>query len=322
MNLKHILVVTLVLCLLLPACMAPLSNVVFTTQVDPAGKPLNSSSTFTIDTPLIYCSVAVEGLPAPSQVKAEWLYFDGTTGKTLKEQSLTVAGASYLAFSIDSPAAGWQQGQYAVRLYLNGSQKSENAFYIRTDPAVALPDIREFQATPPGVTLGQMLTLSWNISGASRVVITPDVGPVSAGGSKLVSPKSDTTYTINAINSGGQSSKAISVTVATQSLNRADLAITDIFRQASIIYYKVRNNGSVASLGCNAGLYYSQSQLGISYIPPLLPGEERTLYFGTYNWSYIYDTPATVCADIDNQNNDKNPSDNCLIRIVPAYRGF
>ena len=165
-------------------------------------------------------------------------------------------------------------------MYLNGSQKSENAFTIRTDPAVALPEIREFQATPNGVTLGQMLTLSWNVSGASRVVITPDIGVVSAGGSKLVSPKSDTTYTINAINSGGQSTRTISVTVATPSLNSADLAVTDIFREASMIYYKVRNNGSVASLGCNAGLYYGQSQLGISYIPPLLPGEERTLYFG------------------------------------------
>jgi hypothetical protein len=264
----------------------------------------------------------VEGLPAPSQVKAQWINYNTAAGKILKEESLTVAGASYLAFSIDSPPAGWQQGQYAVRLYLNGSQQSEKTFSITTQPGIALPEIHDFQATPSGITLGQSLTLSWNVSGASRAVITPDIGPVSAGGSKLVSPKSDTTYTINAINSGGQSSRAISVTVATPSLNSADLAVTDIFREASMIYYKVRNNGSGASRGCNAGLYYGQSQLGISYIPPLLPGEERTLYFGTYNWSYIWDTPATVCADIDNQNNDKNPSDNCLIRIIPAYRGF
>ena len=104
-------------------------------------------------------------------------------------------------------------------------------------------------------------------------------------------------------------------------LNSADLAVLDIFREAGMVYYKVRNNGSGASKGCNAGLYLGQTQLGISYIPTLLPGEQRTLYFGTYNWSYFYDTPATVCADIDNQNNEKNTGDNCLIRILPGVRG-
>lgn len=300
--------------------MAQLSNATFGTQVDPAGKPLNSASTFTIDTPLIYCSVVVDGLPAPSQVKVEWLYFDGTTWKSLKEESLTVAGASYLAFSINCPDAGWQQGDYSVKLYLNGSQKSQKSFSIKQEQGVALPVIHDFQATPATVTLGQPLTLSWNVSGASRVVITPDVGEVPAGGAKLVHLQKDTTYTLNAVNSGGQSSQSISVTASTPSLNSPDLAVTDIFREASIIYYKVRNNGYGASKGCNAALYYGQSQLGISYIPPLLPGEERTLYFGTYNWSYVYDTLATVCADVDNQNNDKNPADNCLIKIISAYK--
>jgi hypothetical protein len=264
--------------------------------------------------------VAVEGLPAPSQVKAEWLYYDGAAWKSLQEESSTVAGSSYLAFSINSPAAGWQQGDYSVRLYLNGQQKSEKSFSIRFAPGITLPEIRDFQATPAKVTLGQQFTLTWNVSGASRVIITPDIGAVSAGGNKLVSPKADITYTLNAINSGGSTSKSVAVTVESPSISGIDLVVVDIFREASMIYYKVRNNGDNASRGCNAGLYLGPTQLGTSYIPPLLPGEQRTLYFGTYNWNYVYDTPATVCADIDNQNHEKNTGDNCLIRIIPTYR--
>ena len=164
-------------------------NIVLATQVDPAGKPLNSSSTFTIDTPAIICSVGVDGLPAPSQVKAEWLYYDLSAWKSLKEESATVAGSSYLAFSINAPAAGWQQGDYSVRLYLNGQQKSEKGFSIRLEQGTALPEIRNFQATPANVTLGQQVTLTWNVSGASRVVIAPEIGSVETGGSKMVSPR-------------------------------------------------------------------------------------------------------------------------------------
>ncbi len=306
--------------LLLSGCLLPLSNIVLATQVDPAGKPLNSSSTFTVDTPFIICSVVVEGLPAPSQVKAEWLYYDGATWSKLKEESATVAGSSYLVFSINAPVSGWQQGDYSIRLYLNGQQKSEKGFSIRLEQGTTLPEIRDFQATPSSVTMGQQFTLSWNVSGASRVIITPDLGTVAAGGNKLVSPKADTTYTLNAINSGGTTSKSVTVTVRQPALSSADLAILDIFREVGIIYYKVRNNGMGASKGCNAGLYLGQTQLGISYIPPLLPGEQRTLYFGTYNWSYYYDTPATVCPDIDNQNNEKNAGGNCLIRMIPGTR--
>jgi hypothetical protein len=321
-NLKYLLVASLILVLLLSGCIPPLSNIVLATQVDPAGKPLNSSSTFTIDTPLIICSVVVEGLPAPSQVKAEWLYYDGAKWSPLKEESATVAGSSYLAFSINSPAAGWQPGDYSVRLHLNGQQISERGFSIRLQQGTTIPEIRDFQATPANVTMGQQLTLTWNVSGASRVVIVPEIGAVEAGGNKLVSPRDNTKYTLSAINSGGSTSKSVSVTVSQPVLNSADLAVLDIFREAGIVYYKVRNNGSGTSKGCNAGLYLGQTPLGISYIPPLLPGEQRTLYFGTYNWSFFYDTPATVCADIDNQNNEKNTGDNCLIRSVPGVRGF
>jgi len=307
---------------LLVSCISPLSNVVFTTQTDAAGKPLNSSTTFTIDTPGIICSVSVEGLPPPSQVKAEWLYYDLSSWKPLKEETLTVAGVYFLAFHIDSPASGWQPGEYMVRLSLNGNLKSERGFSIRLDQATALPEIGDFQATPSNLTLGQQLSLSWNVTGASRVVISPDIGAVAPGGSRAVAPAADTRYTINAINSGGVTSRSVDVKVTQPSLNTSDLLVLDIFREASMIYYRVLNNGSGTSKGCNAGLFMGQTPLGTGYIPPLLPGERRTLYFGTYSWSFFYDTPATVCVDIDNQNNESNSGNNCLIKIIPGVRGF
>jgi hypothetical protein len=307
---------------ILAGCIPPLSNVVFATQADVSGKPLNSSSTFTIDTPVIICSVGTDGLPPPSQVRVEWLYNDLSGWKPLKEETLTVAGAYFLAFRIDSPAAGWQPGEYMARLSLDGNLKSERGFAIRLDPSVTIPEIHDFQATPSNLTLGQQVSLSWNVTGASRVVISPDVGAVPAGGTKFVTPSTDTRYTINAVNSGGVASRSLDVKVAQPSLNTPDLAVEDIFREASMIYYKVVNDGSVSSKGCNAGLYMGPTPLGTSYIPPLLPGERRTLYFGTFSWTFFYDTPATVCADVDKQNNENNSGNNCLSKIIPGVRGF
>jgi hypothetical protein len=300
------------------SCASAIQNIVLTTQVDSTGKALNSSTVFSVDTPRILCSVSTAGLPATAVVQARWLFNDGVSWKTLKEEFFPVAGASYIIFALNAPTTGWQQGNYTIRLLLDGKASAEGQFSVKIDESVSLPLINNFSATPGTVTLGQPLTLNWNVGGATRVSISPDIGSVEAGGSLTVTPRADTTYTITALSSGGPSSKSVSVQVPPPVTETADLAVIGIFREASMVYYTVRNNGNAVSKPSSASLYVGMNVMGSGYIPPMARGEQKTLVFGTFSWSYVYDTPATVCIDTQNENGPSNGEDKCLTRVLPG----
>lgn len=302
------------------ACAPAIQDAVLTTQVDSSGKPLNSSTVFSVDTPRILCSVSTAGLPATAEVSAKWLFTESASWKTLKEASFAAAGAAYLVFAVNAPDGGWQQGSYAVRLLLDGKQVSEKPFTIKTDENAPLPVINNLSATPGTVTQGQPLTLSWNVSGATRVSISPDIGSVEAGGSRAVTPRADTTYTLSALNSGGPSAMSVSIKVLPAVTETADLAVVDVFREATMIYYTVRNNGTAISRPSNANLYVGMNTVASGYIPPVAPGEQKTLVFGTFNWSYGYTTPATVCVDTQNENGASNAADKCLTKALAGVR--
>ncbi len=312
-----------IVCLLIitaASCAPAMQSTALTTQVDSAGRPLNSSTVFSVDTPRILCSVGTAGLPASSTVQAKWLFNDGTSWNTIREEAFPAASADYIVFAMNAPAAGWQQGSYAVRLLLDGKVSAEKQFSIKIDENAALPVINNFSATPGMVTLGQPLTLSWNVSGASRVSISPDVGSVDAGGSRSVMPKADITYTLTALSSGGPSSKSVAAQVLPPVTETADLAVVDVFREASMVYYTVRNNGTAVSKPSSANLYVGMNVVGSGYIPPIAQGEQKTLVFGTFNWSYQYATPATVCIDTQNENGASNAEYKCLTKALAVAR--
>jgi len=304
------------------ACGQAIQNIVLTTQVDSTGKALNSSTVFSVDTPRILCSVSTAGLPATATLQARWLYNDGTAGKMLKEESFPAVSAAYIVFAMNAPDSGWQQGNYTIRLLLNGKASAEGQFSVKIDESASLPLIKNFSATPGTVTLGQPLTLNWNVGGATRVSISPDIGSVEAGGSRTVTPRADTTYTITALSSAGPSSKSVSVQALPPVTEAADLAVIGIFREASMVYYTVRNNGNAVSKPSSASLYVGMNVMGSGYIPPMARGEQKTLVFGTFSWSYVYDTPATVCIDTQNENGPSNGEDKCLTRVLPGARVF
>jgi hypothetical protein len=322
--LRNIIKLSLALFLLfasLAACSTQ-PTVVFTTQVDADGRPLNSATLFSVDTPRIICSVGTAGLPVTGELSAAWLYNSDGRWKTLKEESLAVAGGPYLVFPANAPDTGWVPGKYNVDLLLNGKKVSSAGFSVQATKDVPLPDINNFSAVPGSITAGQSLTLSWNVKDASIIDIKPGIGSVPAGGSRLVSPAADTTYTLIALNSGGPSSKSISVTVLPFETRRASLAVVNIFREASMVYYTVRNVGDAVSKPSSAELYVGNNVASTGYIPPMAPGETRTLSFGSFSWSYIYDTAATVCADTKSENGPSGSTDNCLTRILPGARAF
>ena len=70
-------------------------------------------------------------------------------------------------------------------------------------PTGPSPVINNFTANPSTISAGQPTTLTWNVTGASYFVISPQVGALR-GNSIIVSPTVTTTYTLYGINTGGQ----------------------------------------------------------------------------------------------------------------------
>jgi len=308
--------------LLTAAACAAQPAMVFTTQVDSGGRPLNSATAFTVDTPRILCSVSTAGLPVSGELSAKWLYNSGGQWKTIKEESLAVAGGAYLVFPAGPPDTGWVPGDYTVSLYLNGKDLSSAGFTVQPAPGVPLPNINNFSAVPGTITAGQSLTLSWNVQDATSIEIKPGIGSVQAGGSRLVSPTADTTYTLTALNSGGPSSMSVSVTVLPLETRHAVLTVVNLFREGPMVYYTVMNGGDAVSKPSSSAIYVGNNAAATGYVPPMAPGETKTLTFGTLTWSYQMDTAATACVDTRGENGPPGSTDSCMTRVLPAARPF
>jgi hypothetical protein len=79
-------------------------------------------------------------------------------------------------------------------------------------PAGNAPTITQFTASANSVSSGSPTTLSWQVSGASYVIVAPAVGAVR-GTSVSVSPSANTTYTLYAANAFGQTTSSVSINV-------------------------------------------------------------------------------------------------------------
>lgn len=79
-------------------------------------------------------------------------------------------------------------------------------------PTGPSPVINSFTANPSTISAGQSATLSWNVTGVSYFVISPQVGALR-GNSTVVSPTVTTTYTLYGTNQFGKSTARIKVTV-------------------------------------------------------------------------------------------------------------
>jgi len=93
-----------------------------------------------------------------------------------------------------------------------------NYNYYLTNPVQQQPDyaptISSFTANPNYVQPGQSATLSWIVSNATTVTVSPYVGSVDISSSSVVTPATTTTYTLTATNSVGTVTASTTVTVA------------------------------------------------------------------------------------------------------------
>jgi hypothetical protein len=75
----------------------------------------------------------------------------------------------------------------------------------------AAPLITSFTASANSISPGTKVTLSWQVSGASYVIVSPDAGAVR-GTSVTVAPSLSTTYTLYATNAFGRTTATVSIT--------------------------------------------------------------------------------------------------------------
>jgi hypothetical protein len=94
-------------------------------------------------------------------------------------------------------------------------------------PSAGFPSINSFTASHVSILVGGSSTLSWNVSGASQVVIT-GIGPVSSVGSVAVSPGATTNYTLTATSPGG-SWVTQTITVAVHTLLLPPLTLAPVY---------------------------------------------------------------------------------------------
>jgi len=81
----------------------------------------------------------------------------------------------------------------------------------------AAPVIVDFSCSPAEISAGESATLSWVVTGATRISIGGGVGMVEGVGTKEVSPSKTTTYKLVAINSGVVVNSSVVVTVGAAS---------------------------------------------------------------------------------------------------------
>jgi hypothetical protein len=79
-------------------------------------------------------------------------------------------------------------------------------------PTGASPKITSFSASATSVSSGTPVTLSWQVTGASYMVVSPQLGAVR-GSSASVAPTQSTTYTLYAANAFGQTIATAAVSV-------------------------------------------------------------------------------------------------------------
>ena len=79
-------------------------------------------------------------------------------------------------------------------------------------PSGANPVISSFTASGQSVSAGTPVTLSWTVTGAGYLIVSPDIGAVR-GTSVIVTPTQSTTYTLYATNAFGRTTATINITV-------------------------------------------------------------------------------------------------------------
>ena len=307
-----------------------ISEVTLTTGFVSDYRPADTTVTFYIDNPQICCSARVSGAVPGTKVKASWTFIQGGMSReaepVISEETAACEEDCYVGFKLPAPDDGFINGDYRVDLSVGSITKSSGAFTIMKDPSVPIPQIISFTADPPRITAGQATLLKWKVTGATRVDIQPAPGTAAAEGSQAVNPAVDTTYKLYAVNRGGCSYSALTVSVAPLIKEKADLQLIEFWSSGNVLSYRVKNNGNLASCPSMTYLYKNDLLESKDYVAPLLPGEERAEALQQYHFSPRFNATSgsggseattdavniRICVNADAACIESDETNNCL----------
>jgi hypothetical protein len=259
------------------------------TGLNAALQPEVAASSFFIDSPQICCSASLARAHKNTAVTVKWIFVNGgmaSQDKALIYEETTNRDADgNLGFTLKPPVLGFTRGQYRVDILIDGVVKASSTFYIEKDQSGPLPQIKTFTLSSAAITNGQAASLRWQVTGASRVSIEPSLGKQDADGSVNITPSADTSYTLYAINRSGTSSSTVSIKVMPVITARADLEVTELWNTGNVLFYRLKNNGDLASCPTFSALYKNNIQESRDYVAPLAPGAERVESFAGYHFS-------------------------------------
>ena len=103
-------------------------------------------------------------------------------------------------------------------------------------PPAAEPPARPtvtLQASPTAVQRGQSTRLTWSSTNATSLMLSPEIGAVTAEGNQTVSPQDAVTYTITATGPGGSADASvhISVTVPAPPAAASETSMQELFER-------------------------------------------------------------------------------------------
>ena len=114
-----------------------------------------------------------------------------------------------------------------------GRQPSDNPPASGADPSSTTPPssinppvIVSFDINPFEITTIESANLTWNITGADKVIIDQGIGEVPPTGTMAVSPPTSTTYRLTATNTSGSTGKSVTLSVLANS-NASKIGLTE-----------------------------------------------------------------------------------------------
>ncbi|MFA5401066.1 MAG: CARDB domain-containing protein [Dehalococcoidia bacterium] len=236
-------------------------------------------------------------------------------------------GNHIILFSVQNDAGNWSletQGTVNVTTEStgDGAPPPEDGGTATTPPV-----INAFNADPAGITAGAGSTLSWSVTNAIAVTIDNGVGSVGLTGTRVVSPATDTTYTLTAANTAYYSQATAKVTVAAAATPKPDLIIEDIWKSSDHIYYRIKNQGTASAPATVTKLTIDGAVKSTDSVPSLAAGAASTQYFSSYSYtcsgvsdSIVVTADSTGLASESNEaNNSMTTTFSCLVLgpVVP-----
>lgn len=129
------------------AAAARLGEFVIASKVDTVSRePLDSVEVFTPSAERIHATARLSDAPPGTRVRAVFYL----AGDPVAEDAMEAAGSRFVSFTLTPPKAGWPEGRYEARYFLNDREQGRKAFRVEAARTVAATKKKPAESSAPG----------------------------------------------------------------------------------------------------------------------------------------------------------------------------